>query len=125
MLFVATVPGTGGAPRLLAASAAQTAFLILDASLENGTGRASKALSTALDTASNIDCVAGAITALGPVGLDQVIGGAQLGLRCLGAILKGAGTAVTQTVLGRLFRSSRPPAALWTRSSASSQALAH
>lgn len=113
-----TVPDTGlasGGPpvvvaavranqAVVAASAAQTAFLILDALLEHGTGRASAALSAALEESGNIDCVMGAVTAPAPLGLDQVVGGAQLGLRCLGPILKGSGAvAVAMLAIATSF----------------------
>jgi len=97
-----TVPGSGlpssGPPvvvaavranmAVVAASAAQSAFLMLEGLLEFGSAPASAALSTALDLSGHIDCMAGAVTTTAP-SLNDVIGGTQLGLRCLGSLLQG------------------------------------
>ena len=69
---------------VVAASAAQSAFLILEGLLQVTAAPESAALTAALDASGNIDCITGAVTTPGPVGLDQVVGGTQLGLRCLG-----------------------------------------
>ncbi len=84
---------------VVAASAAQSAFLILEGLLQVTAAPESAALSAALDASGNIDCITGAVTAPGPVGLDQVLGGTQLGLRCLGSVLKGGATGIALTVL--------------------------
>jgi hypothetical protein len=107
-----TVPGSGlpssGPPvvvaavranmAVVAASAAQSAFLMLEGLLEFGSAPASAALSTALDLSGNIDCVTGAVTTTAP-SLNDVIGGTQLGLRCLGSLLQGRATAFALTLL--------------------------
>ena len=88
---------------VVAASAAQSAFLILEGLLQviaaPESAAESAALTAALDASGNIDCITGAVTAPGPVGLDQVLGGTQLGLRCLGSVLKGGATGIALTVL--------------------------
>jgi len=84
---------------VVAASAAQSAFLILEGLLQVIAAPESAALNTALDASGNIDCITAAVTTPGPVGLDQVLGGTQLGLRCLGSVLKGGATGVALTVL--------------------------
>jgi len=84
---------------VVAASAAQSAFLILESLLQVISGPESAALKGALDASGNIDCMAAALTTPGPAGLDQVVGGSQLGLRCAGSVLKDSVTGVALTVL--------------------------
>ena len=84
---------------VVAASAAQSAFLILESLLQVIAAPEAAALSTALDASGNIDCITATVTAPGPVGFDQVLGGTQLGLRCLGPVLKGRATGMALTVL--------------------------
>jgi hypothetical protein len=84
---------------VVAASAAQSAFLILEGLLQVIAAPESATLSATLDASGNIDCITAAVTAPGPIGLDQVLGGTQLGLRCLGSVLKGSATGIALTVL--------------------------
>ena len=96
---------------VVAASAAQSAFLILEGLLQVTAAPESAALNAALAASGNIDCITGAVTTPGPVGLDQVVGGTQLGLRCLGSVLKGGATGVALTVSVRLPLNVNLPAA--------------
>jgi hypothetical protein len=84
---------------VVAASAAQSAFLMLESLLQVIAAPEAAALSTALDASGNIDCITATVTTPGPVGFDQVLGGTQLGLRCLGSVLKGRATGIALTVL--------------------------
>lgn len=108
-----TVPATGlptGTPvivaavranmAVVAASAAQTAFLLAAALLVPETSLSPKALSAALDTYGNLECLDGAVTTAASPGPDLIVSGTQLGLQCLGTVLKGAGATLTLAVLG-------------------------
>jgi hypothetical protein len=85
---------------VVAASAAQTAFLITEALLEHGASPSSKTLKSVLDKSGNLDCLHGAVTTVASPGPDQIVSGTQLGLRCLGTVLKGNKTSVALAVLG-------------------------
>jgi hypothetical protein len=91
-----TVPGTGlptgtptivGAarvdPAVVAASAAQTAFLLAAGLLVPAAGISSKALDAALDTSGNLECLEGELGNTASPGPDLIVGAAQLGLQCL------------------------------------------
>lgn len=107
-----TVPGTGlpsgtpvtvGAVRVnsgvVAASAAQTAFLLAAGLLIPAASTSSKALSAALDTSGNLECLEGELANTASPGPDLIVNGAQLGLQCLGTVLKGAKATLTLAVL--------------------------
>lgn len=108
-----TVPDTGlpsgtpvtvGAVRVnsavVAASAAQTAFLLAAGLLIPETAPSTKALSAALDTSGNLECLDGELTNAASPGPDLIVSAAQLGLQCLGAVLKGAKATLALAVLG-------------------------
>lgn len=108
-----TVPDTGlpsgtpviaGAVRVnsavVAASAAQTAFLLAAGLLIPGSGSSTKALSAALDTAGNLECLDGELTNAASPGPDLIVNAAQLGLQCLGTVLKDAKATLALAVLG-------------------------
>jgi hypothetical protein len=97
-------PVTVGAVRVnaavAAASAAQTAFLLTAGLLIPGTGPSAKALSAALDTSGNLECLDGELTNAASPGPDLIVSAAQLGLQCLGAVLKGVKATLALAVLG-------------------------
>ena len=108
-----TVPGTGlpsgtpvtvGAvrvdPGVAAASAAQTAFLLAAGLLIPVTGTSSKALSAALGSSGNLECLGGELANAASPGPDLIVSAAQLGLQCLGTVLKGAKATLALAVLG-------------------------
>jgi hypothetical protein len=85
-------------PAVVAASAAQTAFL-LASTLLIPAGE-SKAVDAALDATGNLECLNGELTNAASPSPDLIVSAAQLGLQCLGAVLKGANTTLTLAVLG-------------------------
>jgi hypothetical protein len=87
-------------PAVVAASAAQTAFLLAAGLLVPGMGLSTKALSAALDTSGNLECLDGELTNAASPGPDLIVNAAQLGLQCLGAVLKGAKATLALAVLG-------------------------
>ena len=108
-----TVPDTGlpsgtpvtvGAVRVnsavVAASAAQTAFLLAAGLLMPETGLSPEAMSTALDATGNLECLDGELTNAASPGPDLIVSAAQLGLQCLGSVLKGANAILALAVLG-------------------------
>jgi hypothetical protein len=108
-----TVPDTGlpsgtpvtvGAVRVnsavVAASAAQTAFLLAAGLLIPETGLSPEAMSTALDATGNLECLDGELTNAASPGPDLIVSAAQLGLQCLGSVLKGANAILALAVLG-------------------------
>ena len=108
-----TVPGTGlpagkpvtvGAvrvnPGVVAASAAQTAFLLAADLLIPATGTSPKALSAALGSSGNLECLQGELANAASPGPDLIVSAAQLGLQCLGTVLKGAKATLALAVLG-------------------------
>ena len=119
-----TVPGTGlpsgtpvtvGAVRVnlavVAASAAQTAFLLAAELLIPGTGGAKavtdgeKAVKAGVDAIGNLECVNAELSNAASPGPDLIVNAAQLGLQCLGKVLKGAGATLTLAILGVVISS--------------------
>lgn len=85
---------------VVAASSAQTAFLLAAGLLIPETGLSTKALSAALDTSENLECLDGELTNAAVPGPDLVVSAAQLGLQCLSTVLKGAKAVLALAVLG-------------------------
>jgi hypothetical protein len=108
-----TVPGTGlpsgtpvivGAvrvnPAVVAASAAQTAFLLAAGVLIPATGTSAKVLDAALYTSGNLECLDSELTNAASPGPDLIVSAVQLGLQCLGTVLKNAKATLALAVLG-------------------------
>jgi IPT/TIG domain len=98
------MPVTVGAVRansaIVAASAAQTAFLLAAGILIPVTGPSTKALSAALDTSGNLECLDGELRNATSPGPELIVSAVQLGLQCLGTVLKGAKATLALAVLG-------------------------
>jgi hypothetical protein len=108
-----TVPDTGlpsGTPvivsavrvnsAVVAASAAQTAFLLAAGLLVPETGLSPEALNAVLDTSGNLECLDGELTNAASPGPDLIVNATQLGLQCLGTVLKSANATLALAVLG-------------------------
>lgn len=87
-------------PGVVAASAAQTAFLLAAGLLVPAMGISSKALDAALDTSGNLECLEGELANTASPGPDLIVSATQLGLQCLGTVLKGTRATLTLAVLG-------------------------
>jgi hypothetical protein len=87
-------------PAVVAASAAETAFLLAAGLLIPETGLSPEALNTALDASGNLACLDAELTNAASPGPDLIVSAAQLGLQCLGTVLKGASATLTLAVLG-------------------------
>jgi IPT/TIG domain len=87
-------------PAVVAASAAQTAFLLAAGLLIPETGLSPEALNAALDTTGNLECLDGELTNAASPGPDLIVNATQLGLQCLDTVLKGANAALALAVLG-------------------------
>ena len=93
-------------PAVVAASAAQTAFLLAAELLIPVTGGAKavtageKAVEKGVDAIGNLECLNGELSNAASPGPDLIVNAAQLGLSCLGPVLKGAGATLTLAILG-------------------------
>jgi IPT/TIG domain len=87
-------------PAVVAASAAQTAFLLAAGLLIPETGLSPEALNAALETTGNLECLDGELTNAASPGPDLIVNATQLGLQCLDTVLKGANAALALAVLG-------------------------
>jgi len=86
-------------PAVVAASAAQTAFLFAAELLVPGIGD-SKAVKAGLGAIGNLECVNAELSDAASPGTDLIVNAAQLGLQCLGEVLKGAGATLALSILG-------------------------